>query len=119
MSLSGFQLSLGMGERLIESDGSTALIYSGSSFSRRMLYCWITTNVLPEQMKDSWLMKEIDKRALSNPKPALIVAQLRTRWKETKGTNKDRHMAGVPSAMTLGYRITRLPYDELLKKVLL
>ena len=82
-----------------------------------MLYTWITTNVLPEKMSDSWLVAEIDKRALSNPKPALTVTQLRTRWKETKGTNRDRHMAGVRSAMTLGYRITRLLYDQLLKQV--
>lgn len=117
MSLSGFQISLGMGKRLIESGGSTALIYSGSSFARKMLYCWITTNVLPEKMAESWLVCELDKRALSQPKPALTVAQLRTRWKETKGTNKDRHMAGVRSAMTLGYRITRLLYDCLLKEI--
>ena len=116
-SLAGFQISLGMGKRLIESGGSTAWIYSGSSFARKMLYVWITTNVLPEKMADSWLVTEIDKRALSNPKPALTVGELRTRWKETKGSNKDRHMAGVRSAMTLGYRVTRLLYDELLKKV--
>jgi uncharacterized protein involved in tolerance to divalent cations len=115
MSLSGFQISLGMGKRLIESGGSTALIYSGSSFARKMLYCWITTNVLPEKMADSWLVNAINERALSQPKPALTVAELRTRWKETKGTNRDRHMAGVRSAMTLGYRITRLLYDHLLK----
>jgi hypothetical protein len=116
-SLAGFQLSLGMGKRLIESGGNTALIYSGSSFARKMLYCWITTNVLPQKMAESWLVCELDKRALSNAKPALTVAQLRTRWKETKGTNKDRHMAGVRSAMTLGYRITRLLYDHLLQQV--
>jgi hypothetical protein len=117
MSLAGFQISLGMGKRLIESGGSMTLIYSGSSFARKMLYSWITTNVLPEKMKDSWLVAELDKRALSNSTAALTVAQLRTRWKETKGTNKDRHMAGVRSAMTLGYRITRLLYDCLLKEI--
>jgi uncharacterized protein involved in tolerance to divalent cations len=117
MSLGGFQISLGMGKRLIESGGNTTLIYSGSSFARKMLYSWIVTNVLPEKMAESWLVTELDRRALSQPKPALTVAQLRTRWKETKGTNKDRHMAGVRSAMTLGYRITRLLYDELLKQV--
>lgn len=117
MSLAGFQISLGMGKRLIESGGNTSLIYSGSSFARKMLYCWITTNVLPEKMADSWLVNAIDERALSNPTPALTVDRLRTRWKETKGTNKDRHMAGVRSAMTLGYRITRLLYDHLLKEV--
>jgi uncharacterized protein involved in tolerance to divalent cations len=117
VSLAGFQISLGMGKRLVESGNSMALIYSGSSFARMMLYCWITTNVLPEKMGDSWLVTELDRRALSNSKPALTVAQLRTRWKETKGTNKDRHMAGVRSAMTLGYRITRLLYDEFLKDV--
>jgi uncharacterized protein involved in tolerance to divalent cations len=116
-SLAGFQLSLGMGKRLIESGGSTALIYSGSSFARKMLYSWIVTNVLPENMAESWLVCELDKRALSNAKPALTVAQLRTRWKDTKGSNRDRHMACVRAAMTLGYRITRLLYDELLKKV--
>jgi hypothetical protein len=117
VSMAGFQISLGMGKRLIESGASSTLVYSGSSFARKMLYCWITTNVLPEKMQDSWLVTELDKRALSQPKPALTVAQLRTRWKETKGTNKDRHMAGVRSAMTLGYRITRLLYDHLLKSV--
>jgi uncharacterized protein involved in tolerance to divalent cations len=117
MSLAGFQISLGMGKRLIESGGSTSLIYSGSSFARRTLYAWIMPNVLPEKMADSWLVCELDKRALSNAKPALTVAQLRTRWKETKGTNKDRHMAGVRAGMTLGYRITRLLYDQLLKSV--
>ena len=83
-----------------------------------MLYCWITTNVLPEKMADSRLVCEIDKRALSNAKPADTVAQLRMRWKGTKGSNKDRHMAGVRSAMTLGYRITHLLYDDLLRDVL-
>jgi hypothetical protein len=115
MSLSGFQISLGMGKRLIESGGSTKLIYSGSSFARKKLYVWITTNVLPEKMQDSWLVTELDKRALSGATPALTVAQLRTRWKTTKGSNQDRHKAGVRSAMTLGYRITRLLYDRLLK----
>jgi hypothetical protein len=117
MSLAGFQISLGMGKRLIESGGSTTLIYSGSSFARKTLYSWIMPNVLPEKMAESWLVCELDKRALSNAKPAMTVAQLRTRWKETKGTNKDRHMAGVRAAMTLGYRITRLLYDQLLKEV--
>jgi uncharacterized protein involved in tolerance to divalent cations len=117
-SLAGFQISLGMGKRLIESGNSTAMIYSGSSFARKMLYSWIVTNVLPEKMGESWLVSELDKRALSNVKPAMTVAQLRTRWKETKGANKDRHMAGVRSAMTLGYRVTRLLYDHLLKAAL-
>jgi uncharacterized protein involved in tolerance to divalent cations len=116
-SLAGFQLSLGMGKRLIESGNSTSLIYSGSSFARKTLYSWIMPNVLAEKMAQSWLVCELDKRALSNPKPALTVAQLRTRWKETKGSKRDRHMAGVRSAMTLGYRITRLLYDHLIKQV--
>jgi hypothetical protein len=118
MSLSGFQISLGMGKRLIESGGSTKLVYAGSSFARKKLYTWITTNVLPEKMADSWLVTAINERALSNKKPALTVAQLQTRWKTTTGSNKDRHMAGVRSAMTLGYRVTRLLYDELLKSVI-
>jgi uncharacterized protein involved in tolerance to divalent cations len=117
MSLSGFQISLGMGKRLIESGNSTALIYAGSSFARKMLYCWIITNVLRESMSDSWLVAELDRRALSNPKPALTVAELRTRWQTTTGSKKDKHMAGVRAAMTLGYRVTRLLYDELLKAV--
>ncbi|WP_309730439.1 hypothetical protein [Chamaesiphon sp. OTE_75_metabat_556] len=117
MSLSGFQISLGMGKRLIESGNSTALIYAGSSFARKMLYCWIITNVLRESMSDSWLVAELDRRALSNSKPALTVAELRTRWQTTTGSKKDKHMAGVRAAMTLGYRVTRLLYDELLKAV--
>jgi hypothetical protein len=117
-SLSGFQISLGMGKRLIESGSSTALAYAGSSFSRRMLYSWIVTNVLPEKAATTWLVEELDRRALSNPTAALTVAQLRVRWKDTKGANKDKHMAGVRSAMTLGYRVTRLLYDKLLDSVL-
>jgi uncharacterized protein involved in tolerance to divalent cations len=117
MSLSGFQISLGMGKRLIESGNSTALVYSGSSFARKMLYCWTITNVLRECMSDSWLVTELDKRALSNPKPALTVGELRTRWQTTTGGKKDKHMAGVRSAMTLGYRITRLLYDRLLDEI--
>ncbi len=117
VSLAGFQISLGMGKRLVESGNTTVLLYSGSSFARKKLYTWIVTNVLPEKMADSWLVQEIDKRALSNPKPAMTVAQLRTRWKTTNGSPRDKHMAGVRSAMTLGYRITRLLYDEFLKEV--
>jgi uncharacterized protein involved in tolerance to divalent cations len=116
-SLAGFQLSLGMGKRLIESGGTSVEVYAGSSFARKMLYSWIVTNVLPAKMADSWLVCELDKRALSNSPPALTVAELRTRWKKTKGKNKDKHMAGVRSAMTLGYRITRLLYDHLLKEI--
>jgi uncharacterized protein involved in tolerance to divalent cations len=117
-SLAGFQISLGMGKRLIESGSSTALIYSGSSFARKMLYTWIITNVLPAKFETSWLVQELDRRALSNPTAALKVSELRDRWKTTKGANKDRHMAGVRSSMTLGYRITRLMYDKLLQDVL-
>jgi hypothetical protein len=116
-SLAGFQISLGMGKRLIESGSSTSLIYSGSSFARKMLYTWIITNILPAKFETSWLVQELGKRALSNPTAALTVAQLRERWKSTKGANKDRHMAGVRSSMTLGYRVTRLLYDKLLQNV--
>jgi uncharacterized protein involved in tolerance to divalent cations len=45
-SLGGFQISLGMGKRLIESGNKTALVYSGSAYSRKMIYSWIITNVL-------------------------------------------------------------------------
>jgi hypothetical protein len=116
-SLAGFQISLGMGKRLIESGSSTSLIYSGSSFARKMLYSWIITNILPAKFETSWLVQELDKRALNNPTAALTVAQLRERWKSTKGANKDRHQAGVRSSMTLGYRVTRLLYDKLIEHV--
>jgi hypothetical protein len=116
-SLGGFQISLGMGKRLIESGNKTALMYSGSAYSRTMLYSWIMSNILAEKMNDSWLVTEIDKRALSNPKPALTVADLRSRWQDVKGSKKDKHMAGARSAMTLAYRITRLLYDNLLQRV--
>jgi uncharacterized protein involved in tolerance to divalent cations len=114
-SLAGFQISLGMGKRLIESGNSTAWIYAGSSFARKQLYCWIVTNVLAASVGENWLVTKLDRRALSNKKPALTVSELRTRWKETAGSKRDKHMAGVRSAMTLGYRITRLMYDELLR----
>jgi hypothetical protein len=83
-----------------------------------MFYTWIVSNVLPETMADSWLVKKIDERAKSNDTNVPTVADLRVRWKTTKGSNKDRHMARVRSAMTLGYRITRLLYDELLREVI-
>ena len=117
-SLAAFQISLGMGKRLIESGGSSVLIYSGSSFARSKLYVWIMSCVMPERCKDTWLVNELDRRALSNPKPALTVAQLRTRWQTTKGSNSDKHKAGARSAMTLAYRITRLLYDNLLQDIL-
>ena len=114
-SLSGFQLSLGMGKRLVESGGSTAWIYAGSSFARTKLYCWIMRYVVPERMADSWIVTELDRRSMTNPRTAVKVADLRKRWKTTKGSNKDRHQAGAAIAMTLAYRVTRLLYDELLK----
>jgi hypothetical protein len=114
-SLAGFQLSLGMGKRLIESGNSTVLIYAGSSFARKQLYCWTITNVLAANVDETWLVTELDRRARSTPKTALTVSELRTRWQSTTGSKKDKHMAGVRSAMTLGYRITRLLFEELLK----
>lgn len=116
-SLSGFQISLGMGKRLIESGGSKSLRYAGSSFARTKLYCWIMRYVVPEKMADSWVVTELDRRSMTNPRTAVKVADLRKKWQTTKGSNKDRHQAGAAIAMTLGYRITRLLYDELLKEV--
>jgi hypothetical protein len=83
-SLGGFQISLGMGKRLVESGNSTSWLFTGSSFGRKKLYVWIINDVMSERIVDSWLVKTIDERALSNPKPAMTVAQLRTRWEETK-----------------------------------
>jgi hypothetical protein len=116
-SLAGFQISLGMGKRLVESGGSTAWIYAGSSFARTKLYTWIMKYVVPEKMADSWLVTELDRRSKTNPRTAVTVADLRKRWRETKGSNSDKHKAGAAIAMTLAYRITRLLYDELLKSV--
>jgi hypothetical protein len=116
-SLAGFQISLGMGKRLIESGNSTSWIFAGSSFSRKKLYVWIINDVMSEGMSDSWLVKTIDERALSNPKLAMTVAELRERWRETKGSKRDQHMAGARSAMTLAYRVTRLLYDQLLREL--
>jgi hypothetical protein len=103
-SLAGFQISLGMGKRKSQSGQSTDLIYSGSGMARKQLYTWIMGNVLPQKFA----------RALSNKDQVLTVAELRKRWKSTQGSNADRHKAGARSAMTLGYRITRLLYEELL-----
>jgi hypothetical protein len=114
-SLSGFQISLGMGKRLVESGGSTALVYSGSSFARSKLYTWIVKYVVPEKMATSWLVTELDRRSMTNPRTAVTVANLRDKWRTTKGSNKVKHQAGAAIAMTLAYRITRLLYDELLK----
>jgi hypothetical protein len=116
-SLAGFQLSLGMGKRLIESGGKSKLMFAGSSFARKMLYTWTSQNVLPERMSKSWLVKELDRRADSGSEKSMTVAQLRTRWKTTKGTPKDRHMAGVRATITLNYRITRLLFEKLFLEV--
>jgi hypothetical protein len=115
-SLKAFQLSLGMGKKLIESGGSSVKVYSGSSFARTKLYTWIMKYVVPVKMTESWVVTELDRRTLSVPKPAPTVAQLRTRWQETTGSNADRHKAGAAMAMTLAYRVTRLLYDELSKE---
>jgi hypothetical protein len=114
-SLAGFQMSLGMGKRLIESGGSKVEVYAGSSFSRSKLYCWIMGYVVPERMAGSWIVTELDRRSMTNPRTAVKVADLRRRWKTTKGSGSDKHKAGAAIAMTLAYRVTRLLYDELLK----
>jgi uncharacterized protein involved in tolerance to divalent cations len=115
-SLAGFQLSLGMGKRLFESGGSSSLVYAGSSYARKELFCWTMTNVMPIKMCNSWLVTELNRRAESGSEKSLTIAQLRNRWQTTKGTPTDRHKASVRSAMTINYRVTRLLYDELLKK---
>lgn len=117
-SLKSFQLSLGMGKKLIESGGSSVWVYSGSSFARTKLYTWIMKYLVPEQMAESWLVTELDRRTLSVPKPAPTVAELRTEWRSKTGGNSDKHKAGVAMAMTLSYRVTRLLYDELLKALI-
>ena len=116
-SLSGFQISMGMGKRWIKSGSSEKEVYSGSGFTRSKLYTWVMKYVIAERMADSWLVQEIDRRALSNSPPALTIAQLRKRWKTTKGSNSDRHKAGAGVAMAVSYRVTRLLYDHLLKAV--
>jgi uncharacterized protein involved in tolerance to divalent cations len=116
-SLAGFQLSLGMGKRLFESGGSSALVFAGSSYARKELYCWVMGNVMPLKMHKTWLVQELDRRALSGDTKALTVSELHIRWKTTKGTPKDKHMASVRSAITLGYRITRLLYEQLLLQI--
>jgi hypothetical protein len=114
-SLAGFQISLGMGKRLIQSGDSKVLKYAGSSFARTKLYCWIMRYVVPERMADSWLVTELDRRSMTNPRTAVRVGDLRRKWKTTTGSNQDRHKAGAAIAMVLGYRVTRLLYDEFLK----
>jgi hypothetical protein len=104
-----------MGKRLIESGGSKVEVYAGSSFSRSKLYCWIMGYVVPERMAGSWIVTELDRRSMTNPRTAVKVADLRRRWKTTKGSGSDKHKAGAAIAMTLAYRVTRLLYDELLK----
>jgi hypothetical protein len=114
-SLKSFQLCLGMGKKLIESGGSSVWVYSGSSFARSKLYTWIMRYVVPERMAQSWIVTELDRRTLSVPKPAPTIAQLRVKWLSTTGGNSDKHKAGAAMAMTIGYRVTRLLFDELIK----
>ncbi len=118
-SLKAFQISLGMGKRLIESGGSSVWVYSGSSFARTKLYTWVMKHAIAEGMSQSWLVTELDRRTLSVPKPAPTIAQLRHKWKTTTGSNSDKHKAGAAVAMTVSYRVTRLLYDELIKAVVL
>lgn len=75
-----------------------------------MFYSWIITNVPPAKFETSWMVQELNKRAKSSPTPAITVAQLRERWKTTKGANKDRHMAGVSKVWSKIEQMNYLPY---------
>lgn len=122
-SRSGFQMSMGMGKRLIESGGASVQRYSGSGLTRKSLYVWVSTQVLSKPTADTWLRKELDKRAEEprheNQRQArpLLVSSLYWDWKKTKGGNQAKHKAGIKATMTLAYRVTKLLYDELMKEI--
>jgi hypothetical protein len=122
-SRSGFQMSLGMGKRLIESGGTSTQRYSGSGLVRKSLYVWVSTQVLSKPTADTWLRKELDRRAEEprheNQRQArpLPVSTLYWDWKKTKGGNQAKHKAGIKASMTLAYRISKMLYDEFVNEV--
>jgi hypothetical protein len=121
-SRAAFQISIGMGKRLIESGGTTKWRYAGSGLARTLLHQWTVTHVLCKHDTAAWIVTELDRKAAlpaqinnkqKRPKP---VSEHYYDWKGTKGSNADRHKACIRASMTLAYRVTRILYDELIEE---
>jgi hypothetical protein len=119
-SRGSFQLSIGMGKRLIESGKSSKLRFAGSGLCRKMLYLWTHSFVLCRPMADKWLVIELDRRARlehhpnQRQQPSKTVQELNREWKTTKGGNKEKHKASVRASITLAHRISRILYEDLI-----
>jgi hypothetical protein len=112
-SLSAFQLSLGFGKKMQQSGDKEVLMFAGNELARKTIYAWTMGRVILPQNQDSWIVEEIDRRATIDKNPT--VNALYRRWKSAKGTPQDKHKAAIKSGITLGYRVTRILYDELVK----
>jgi hypothetical protein len=123
-SRSAFQMSMGMGKRLIESGSSTVYRFGGSGLVRVQLYCWVHKEIFSKPTANSWLHKELDRKAMipqhENQKQArpLTIETLYWGWKKTKGGKQAKHKASVKAVITLAYRVTKILYEELSKEVL-
>lgn len=121
-SRAAFQISLGMGKRLIESGGVSKWRYAGSGLARCLLHQWTVSHVLCKHNTNAWIVVELDRKAAlpaqtnnkqQRPKP---VSDSYYQWKGTKGSNSARHKACIRVSMALAYRVTRILYDELIKE---
>lgn len=98
-SRGAFQISLGMGKRLIESGGTTKWRYAGSGLARTLLHQWTVSNVLCKHDSESWIVSELDRKASQPAQPnnkqerPKLVSYHYHDWKGTKGSNKVKHKA--------------------------
>ena len=88
-------------------------MFAGSELGRQTIYAWVMGRVILPQNKESWIVTEIDRRAAVDKNPS--VNDLYRRWKTAKETPRDKHKAAVKSGITLGNRVTRILFDELVK----
>jgi hypothetical protein len=118
-SKAAFQLSLGMGKRLIESGSTSHWEYAGSGLCRKMLHCWAVGQVLTQHDSDKWIVTELDRKANLPAQPnnnqprAKTVAKLYHDWRSVKGGNLQKHKACIRSSMNICHRVAKIFYDEL------
>jgi hypothetical protein len=123
-SRSSFQMSLGMGKRLVESGSSTVYHFGGSGLVRSQIYTWVHKKVLSKPTANTWLHKELDRKAAipqhENQKQArpLTLDTLYWNWRKFKGGKQAKHKESVKTSIALSYRISKILYDELCKEVL-
>jgi hypothetical protein len=121
-SRAAFQISLGMGKRLIESGGTTKWRYAGSGMARCLLHQWTVSHVLLKHDSDTWIVAELDRKAQLPPQPnnrqkrPKLVTDHYREWKAKGQSTAAKHKSCIRASMVLCYRLTRILYDELLKE---